>query len=188
MSDDDGGGEEEEEEEEDDDDDDGDGNAGTDEDDEEDEDGVDLKAKYMKLNAVEDERKRKREAKAAAKAAAAAAASGDSDGDGDGDGDDADADAVDGEEGDAAVEAAKEEPAKKSDVTEGRTLFVRGLPFDMEEMDLKRRFRAFGAVSYAKIVRDRATGVSKGTGFVQVRRQYRRLSVCVVRVCGRLVD
>ena len=60
-------------------------------------------------------------------------------------------------------------PARKSDVTEGRTLFVRGVPFDMEESALWEEFAVFGDLVYAKVVKDKATGVSRGTGFVMVR-------------------
>ncbi len=59
-------------------------------------------------------------------------------------------------------------PPRRSDVTEQRTLFVRSVPFDMEEGELAEQFSAYGAINYAKIVKDRATGVSRGTAFIQV--------------------
>ena len=46
------------------------------------------------------------------------------------------------------------------------SLFVRNLPFDVDDVILLRHFRAFGPVRYAKIVIDQATGRSRGTGFV----------------------
>ena len=51
----------------------------------------------------------------------------------------------------------------------GCTLFIRGIPFDMEEHELSSRFSKYGSVVYAKIVTDKATGVYRGTGFVKVR-------------------
>jgi hypothetical protein len=68
-----------------------------------------------------------------------------------------------------AAAAAAPPPPRPSDVTEGRTVFVRGVPFDMDEEALKNRFSKFGGVVYAKVVCDKATGVSRGTGFVKVR-------------------
>jgi len=47
-----------------------------------------------------------------------------------------------------------------------RTLFVRNLGYNTDEARLKEFFSNYGQVLYAKIVRDRDTKVSKGTGFV----------------------
>ncbi|KAN0063566.1 RNA recognition motif-containing protein [Thecaphora frezii] len=49
---------------------------------------------------------------------------------------------------------------------EGTTLFVRNLPFQATEEELKSVFRHFGPLRYAKITMDKATNRSKGTGFV----------------------
>ncbi len=47
-------------------------------------------------------------------------------------------------------------------------LFVAGLPSDFDEVDLREMFELYGVVSAAKLVTDRATGKSKGFGFVEM--------------------
>ena len=47
-------------------------------------------------------------------------------------------------------------------------LFVAGLPNDFDEIDLKEMFELYGEVTSAKVVVDRATGKSKGFGFVDM--------------------
>lgn len=47
-------------------------------------------------------------------------------------------------------------------------LFVAGLPNDFDDTDLKEMFELYGEVRSAKIVMDRATGKSKGFGFVDM--------------------
>lgn len=47
-------------------------------------------------------------------------------------------------------------------------LFVAGLPNDFDDVDLKEMFELYGEVKSAKIVVDRATGKSKGFGFVDM--------------------
>jgi RNA recognition motif-containing protein len=47
-------------------------------------------------------------------------------------------------------------------------LFVAGLPNDFDDTDLKEMFELYGEVKSAKIVVDRATGKSKGFGFVDM--------------------
>ncbi|KAG8958673.1 RNA recognition motif-containing protein [Tulasnella sp. 419] len=49
---------------------------------------------------------------------------------------------------------------------EGTTLFIRNLPFEATEDNLKSIFRPFGTLRYARITLDKETGRSKGTGFV----------------------
>lgn len=46
------------------------------------------------------------------------------------------------------------------------TLFVRNLPLASTEQDVEETFARFGKLRYCKIVVDRESGVSKGTGFV----------------------
>ncbi|KAG8742153.1 RNA recognition motif-containing protein [Ceratobasidium sp. 414] len=48
----------------------------------------------------------------------------------------------------------------------GTTLFVRNVPFEATEDDLRTLFRAFGPLRYARITLDQETGRSRGTGFV----------------------
>ncbi len=47
-------------------------------------------------------------------------------------------------------------------------LFVAGLPNDFDDLDLKEMFELYGDVKSAKLVIDRATGKSKGFGFVEM--------------------
>lgn len=66
-----------------------------------------------------------------------------------------------GEEEDEAVERPKL-PAPE----EGTTLFIRNLPYQATEEELRNLFRSFGPLRYAKIAMDKTTNRSKGTGFV----------------------
>src|ERR1700743_2717321 len=50
----------------------------------------------------------------------------------------------------------------------GMKLFVAGLPYDFDDVDLKEMFELYGAVNFAKVVMDRETGKSKGFGFVDM--------------------
>ena len=45
-------------------------------------------------------------------------------------------------------------------------LFVAGIPSDFDDVDLKEMFELYGTVMEVKLVTDRATGKSKGFGFV----------------------
>ncbi|PFH48806.1 hypothetical protein AMATHDRAFT_5445 [Amanita thiersii Skay4041] len=47
----------------------------------------------------------------------------------------------------------------------GTTLFIRNIPFDAAEDELRTLFRSFGPLRYARITLDPATGRSRGTGF-----------------------
>lgn len=47
-------------------------------------------------------------------------------------------------------------------------LFVAGLPYDMDDQELKEMFEEFGTVSSAKVIHDRETGKSRGFGFVEM--------------------
>ena len=47
-------------------------------------------------------------------------------------------------------------------------LFVAGLPNDFDDTDLREMFELYGAVASSKLVTDRATGRSKGFGFVEM--------------------
>ncbi|QRW07102.1 RNA recognition motif protein [Ceratobasidium sp. AG-Ba] len=48
----------------------------------------------------------------------------------------------------------------------GTTLFVRNVPFEATEDELRTLFRTFGPLRYARITLDKDTGRSRGTGFV----------------------
>jgi cold-inducible RNA-binding protein len=47
-------------------------------------------------------------------------------------------------------------------------LFVAGFPNDFDEVDLREMFELYGEVLSAKLVTDRATGKSKGFGFIEM--------------------
>jgi RNA recognition motif-containing protein len=47
-------------------------------------------------------------------------------------------------------------------------LFVAGFPNDFDDIDLKEMFELYGEVVSAKLVTDRATGKSKGFGFIDM--------------------
>lgn len=49
---------------------------------------------------------------------------------------------------------------------EGTTLFIRNLSFEATEDQLRTLFRTYGPLRYARITVDKATGRSRGTGFV----------------------
>jgi nucleolar protein 4 len=68
---------------------------------------------------------------------------------------------------DASVDLPTEKRTLTGDVREGRTVFVRGLPFDATPPDVKRVFGKFGRIEMALIVMDKQTGVSKGSAFVK---------------------
>ncbi len=50
----------------------------------------------------------------------------------------------------------------------GKKLFVGGLPYETNDLQLKELFAACGAVVSAKVIIDRETGKSKGFGFVEM--------------------
>jgi RNA recognition motif-containing protein len=47
-------------------------------------------------------------------------------------------------------------------------LFVAGLPSDFDDVDLKEMFELYGDVKSSKLIVDKATGKSKGFGFVEM--------------------
>jgi len=47
-------------------------------------------------------------------------------------------------------------------------LFVAGLPNDFDDTDIKEMFELYGEVKSAKLIVDKATGKSKGFGFVDM--------------------
>ncbi|CAE7109595.1 unnamed protein product [Rhizoctonia solani] len=70
----------------------------------------------------------------------------------------------DGESDEESDEELHERP-KLPDTDVGTTLFVRNVPFEATEDDLRTLFRAFGPLRYARITMDHETGRSRGTGF-----------------------
>jgi len=55
-------------------------------------------------------------------------------------------------------------------LTEGRTIFLRNLPFDTTRKDVFDLFAKFGYIESIYLVRDKATGMLKGTAFVTFKR------------------
>ena len=47
-------------------------------------------------------------------------------------------------------------------------LFVAGLPYDFDDIDLKEMFELYGEVFSAKVARDRETKKSRGFGFLDM--------------------
>lgn len=47
-------------------------------------------------------------------------------------------------------------------------LFVAGLPYDLDDAELEEIFEKFGKVATARVAMDKATGKSKGFGFVDM--------------------
>ncbi|TPP55971.1 RNA-binding protein 28 [Fasciola gigantica] len=54
-----------------------------------------------------------------------------------------------------------------SDTSEGRTVFIRNLSFDVDNDTLFAFFAKFGSIEFAKVVRDPTTQHSRGTAFVK---------------------
>lgn len=73
--------------------------------------------------------------------------------------DEEDEDISDEEDGGAELEEPK--PQRPNHV-----LFIRNLPFTIDDESLKAHFQKFGAIRYARVVYDRDTERPKGTGFV----------------------
>ncbi|KAL1745881.1 hypothetical protein HDZ31DRAFT_35426 [Schizophyllum fasciatum] len=65
------------------------------------------------------------------------------------------------------AESDEETPVKPTlpDTDVGTTLFVRNVPYDATEDELRTLFRAFGPLRYARITKDPETGRGRGTGF-----------------------
>ncbi|KAH8269600.1 hypothetical protein KR018_010026 [Drosophila ironensis] len=65
------------------------------------------------------------------------------------------------------IENVKKEKVISNDVQQGCTVFIKNVPFDAEDADLRKVCRKFGLVSYAIINRQAVSGHSKGTAFVK---------------------
>lgn len=48
-------------------------------------------------------------------------------------------------------------------------IFVGGISGDLDDVDLKEMFELYGEVNFAQVIKDRATGKSKGFGFVDMK-------------------
>ncbi|XP_037087780.1 RNA-binding protein 28-like, partial [Pollicipes pollicipes] len=91
------------------------------------------------------------------------------DSDDDSPGDDGFAEDNASDDGAAKVEAnfTKQKRERKSDVSEGTTLFIKNMSFDTDKNTLKELFSQFGRVKYALICIDPLTEHPRGTAFVQ---------------------
>eukprot|EP00003_Mantamonas_plastica_P029878 TRINITY_DN718_c0_g1_i7.p1 TRINITY_DN718_c0_g1~~TRINITY_DN718_c0_g1_i7.p1 ORF type:complete len:666 (+),score=302.70 TRINITY_DN718_c0_g1_i7:705-2702(+) len=78
---------------------------------------------------------------------------------------DSDSDSESESESDSEDEVPVEE--RYNDVQHGTTVFIRNLSYDTSEAGLYRHFRQFGEIKFCKVVMDRQSGRSRGTGFVQ---------------------
>ncbi|EDW01668.1 GH21568 [Drosophila grimshawi] len=67
----------------------------------------------------------------------------------------------------AKLENLKQEKHISNDVQQGCTVFIKNVPFDAEDADLRKVCRKFGVVNYAIINRESVSGHSKGTAFVK---------------------
>ncbi|KAH8346421.1 hypothetical protein KR084_013060 [Drosophila pseudotakahashii] len=65
------------------------------------------------------------------------------------------------------IENVKREKQISNDVQQGCTVFIKNVPFDAEDADLRKVCRKFGLVNYAIINRQAVSGHSKGTAFVK---------------------
>ncbi|KAM8713955.1 hypothetical protein ACLKA7_014162 [Drosophila subpalustris] len=65
------------------------------------------------------------------------------------------------------VENVKREKHISNDVQQGCTVFIKNVPFDAEDNDLRKVCRKFGLLHYAIINRESVSGHSKGTAFVK---------------------
>ncbi|KZS87304.1 RNA-binding domain-containing protein [Sistotremastrum niveocremeum HHB9708] len=72
------------------------------------------------------------------------------------------------EDEDEDMDAEDEEPKRPSLPTpeDGTTLFLRNLPYEATEDELRNLFKPFGTLRYARITIDHATSRPRGTGFI----------------------
>jgi nucleolar protein 4 len=70
-------------------------------------------------------------------------------------------------EGEKSWKGQNVEIEKKSDVGEGKTVFVRNLDFSTAQDSLKNYMEKFGAVHYALLCMDKVMERPRGTGFIK---------------------
>ncbi|KAJ8596892.1 RNA-binding domain-containing protein [Rhizopogon salebrosus TDB-379] len=92
-------------------------------------------------------------------------------GDGDNDNDDENDDENDDDEDDISDEERDSDDVRPTkpqlpQTDTGTTLFIRNIPFEATEDELRTLFRAYGPLRYARITIDHETERSRGTGFV----------------------
>ncbi|XP_075772847.1 RNA-binding protein 28 isoform X2 [Pelodiscus sinensis] len=77
------------------------------------------------------------------------------------------ADSGEDEEDASTAGKRRKAPKRPSDVSEGRTVFIRNLPFDTEEEELGETLEQFGDLKYVRIVLHPDTEHSRGCAFAQ---------------------
>ncbi|XP_067629700.1 RNA-binding protein 28 [Eurosta solidaginis] len=65
------------------------------------------------------------------------------------------------------IDHIKKEKHVSNDVQNGCTIFIKNVPFDATETELRKVFRKFGPLYYAIINREQISGHSKGSAFVK---------------------
>ncbi|KAJ4334288.1 RNA recognition motif-containing protein [Didymella glomerata] len=90
----------------------------------------------------------------------------DDDDDDDGDEDDSNTDYDEDDEELSELDEDEAEEEEQKPQRPNYVLFIRNLPFTVDDDSLKEHFKQFGAIRYARVVYDRDTERPKGTGFV----------------------
>ncbi|EJD40752.1 hypothetical protein AURDEDRAFT_127483 [Auricularia subglabra TFB-10046 SS5] len=79
-----------------------------------------------------------------------------------------DADSDDSDDGSGDDDDDEDVPKERAQLPQtdvGTTVFVRNVPYDATDDDLRTLFRAFGPLRYARVTMDHDSGRSRGTGF-----------------------
>lgn len=79
-------------------------------------------------------------------------------------------DSVVGERSDVEVGSPNVDHIDDSALKEERTIFIRNLPFDVNRNDLLHLFGKFGHIESIYLVKDKVTGMTKGTAFLTYKR------------------
>lgn len=58
-------------------------------------------------------------------------------------------------------------PKSDTGIIQGKTLFIKNIPFSVDSPELEKHFSAYGPMEYALICKDSMTGHSRGSGFIQ---------------------
>lgn len=82
------------------------------------------------------------------------------------DDDDSNTDYDEDDEDISGIEDGSDEIEEQKPQRPNYVLFIRNLPFTVDDNSLKEHFQRFGAIRYARVVYDRETERPKGTGFV----------------------
>jgi RNA recognition motif-containing protein len=66
------------------------------------------------------------------------------------------------------LESKKEVPNAWQEIVMGKKLYVGNMSYSVDSSALEQMFKSFGTVESAQVITDRATGRSKGFGFVEM--------------------